>query len=81
VSEVVRVRFVQVSLSFKAQVSVGFVAVKIPDAFQGPLKEIPNIERQDKQFCLLAEVDAFMVDQDAILCKFWFFKDDKRPQR
>ncbi len=64
--KILHILFIGIGLTFKTDVLVSSVTVPIKYRTEQPFRNVEDVKRQDQQFALLLQVDAFMVDEHLI---------------
>jgi len=79
VIQIVEVALLLVRFPFKTQVPIRFLCVPTPNETDSPFQNIPKVKWNNQHLDLLAQVNAFVIDQAGIFLQLDFLKQDKGP--
>lgn len=78
--KVAEVRVVRICFLLEADVEICFPMISIFEEVDHVMQKVDDVERQNKQFLLLPEMDAFMVNDDRICHQAFVSKKHKGVQ-
>lgn len=79
-AQIIYVRFIGISLTFKANVTVRFFLSGVRKPVDKVFGNVPKVKGEYQQLCLLTQVYALVVDKNGVCRKAFIAHEDKWKQ-